>query len=121
MNSVAGITPEAKKAIRNLRLVTQRIVAPPPILTVSEWADRYRKLSPESSAEPGQWFTSRAEYQRGMMDAVSDPAIETVVVMSSAQAGKTEIINNVIGFHIHQDPAPILIVQPTIEIAEVWS
>ena len=55
------------------------------------------------------------------MDAVSDPAIETVVVMSSAQVGKTEIINNVIGFHIHQDPAPILIVQPTIEMAEVWS
>ena len=34
---------------------------------------------------------------------------------------KTEIINNVIGFHIHQDPAPILLVQPTIEMAETWS
>ena len=51
----------------------------------------------------------------------SDPSIETVVVMSSAQVGKTEIINNVIGFHIHQDPAPILLVQPTIEMAETWS
>lgn len=56
-----------------------------------------------------------------MMDAVSDPSIETVVIMSSAQVGKTEIINNVIGFHIHQDPAPILLVQPTIEMAETWS
>jgi phage terminase large subunit GpA-like protein len=56
-----------------------------------------------------------------MMDAISDPSIETVVVMSSAQVGKTEILNNVIGFHIHQDPAPILLVQPTIEMAEVWS
>jgi phage terminase large subunit GpA-like protein len=56
-----------------------------------------------------------------MMDAVSDPSVETVVVMSSAQVGKTEIINNVIGFHIHQDPAPILLVQPTIEMAETWS
>jgi len=55
------------------------------------------------------------------MDAVSDPAIETVVVMSSAQVGKTEIINNVIGYHVHLDPAPILLVQPTIEMAEVWS
>jgi len=41
--------------------------------------------------------------------------------MSSAQVGKTEVINNVIGFHIHQDPAPILLVQPTIEMAETWS
>jgi len=56
-----------------------------------------------------------------MMDAFSDPSIETVIVMSSAQVGKTEIINNAIGFHIHQDPAPILLVQPTIEMAETWS
>ena len=41
--------------------------------------------------------------------------------MSSAQVGKTEIINNVIGFHMHHDPAPILLVQPTIEMAETWS
>ena len=55
------------------------------------------------------------------MDAVSDPSIETVVIMSSAQVGKTEVINNAIGFHIHLDPAPILLVQPTIEMAETWS
>ncbi len=55
------------------------------------------------------------------MDAVSDSSVETVVVMSSAQVGKTEVINNVIGFHVHQDPSPILLVQPTIEMAEVWS
>lgn len=32
---------------------------PPPKLTVSEWADEYRYLSPESSAEPGKWRTDR--------------------------------------------------------------
>jgi phage terminase large subunit GpA-like protein len=56
-----------------------------------------------------------------MMDAASDPAIETVVIMSSAQVGKTEIINNVVVYHIHQDPSPILVVHPTIEMAETWS
>lgn len=66
-------------------------------------------------------MTSRAEYQRGIMDAVSDPAVETVVVMKSAQVGWTEIVNNVVGFHVHQDPAPILVVQPTVEMAEAWS
>jgi len=47
--------------------------------------------------------------------------VETVVVMSSAQVGKTELLNNVIGFHIHYDPSPILLVQPTIEMAETYS
>ena len=31
-----------------------KILAPPPELTVSQWADAYRKLSPESASEPGQ-------------------------------------------------------------------
>ena len=98
-----------------------RSAAPPPDLTISEWADRYRRLSPESSAEPGQWMTRRAEYQRGMMDAVSEAGVERVVLMTSSQVGKTEVLNNVVGFHMAQDPAPILVVQPTLEMAETWS
>jgi len=97
------------------------VFAPPPRLTVSQWADQHRKLSPEESAEPGQWDTSRAEFQRGIMDAVSDPLIEEVVVMKSAQVGWTEIINNIAGYFIDQDPAPIMVMQPTLEMAEGWS
>lgn len=49
-----------------------------------------------------------------MMDAMCDATVEAVVIMSSAQIGKTEIINNIIGYHVHLDPAPILLLQPTI-------
>ena len=52
---------------------------PPPDLTLSQWADRYRKLSPEASAAPGQWHTDNAPYQRGVMDAISDPHVRQVV------------------------------------------
>ncbi len=55
------------------------------------------------------------------MDAVSDPRIETVVVKSSAQVGKTLILKAIIGYHVHQDPAPILALQPTVEMAETFS
>lgn len=41
---------------------------PPPELTLSQWADRYRMLSAESSAEPGRWHTDKAPYQREIMD-----------------------------------------------------
>ena len=30
---------------------------PDPLLTVSEWADRYRVLSQRASSEPGRWRT----------------------------------------------------------------
>ncbi len=90
-----------------------RAASPPPKLTVSEWADRYRRLSSESSAEPGRWVTSRAEYQRGIMDAISAPGVERVVLMTRAQVGRTESVNNVVGFQIGQDAAPVLVLQPT--------
>lgn len=55
------------------------------------------------------------------MDAISDYEVHTVVIMSSAQVGKTEIINNIVGYHVHQDPAPILLLQPTLEMGQAWS
>ena len=55
------------------------------------------------------------------MDACSDPAVETVVVMSSAQVGKTTFIKAVIGYHVDQDPAPILLLNPTLDMSETFS
>lgn len=78
-------------------------------------------LSSEASAEPGRWRTDRAEYLRAILDSFSDPAVETVVVMSSSQVGKTEVLNNVVGYYIDQDPAPIQVVYPTLEMATAWS
>ncbi|AKL95004.1 phage terminase GpA [Clostridium aceticum] len=98
-----------------------KIMAPPPKLLVSEWADTYRKLSPESSAEPGQWRTDRAPYQKEIMDALNQPTVETIVIMSSSQVGKTEIINNIIGYYIDYDPAPILLLMPTLDLAQTYS
>lgn len=100
---------------------TAKAWRPPPTLTVSQWADVERRLSPEAAAEPGRWYTSRAEYLRGIMDSISDPAIRQVVVMSSAQVGKTEFILNVIGYHIDRDAAPILCIQPTLSMAQSFS
>lgn len=109
------------EALSNLFAEISRQWTPPPDWTVSEWADKIRRLSPEASAEPGQWRTNRAEYQRGIMDAVNDPNTEEVVIMSSAQVGKTEAVNNVVGYHIDFDPCPMLVLQPTLEMAETWS
>ncbi len=55
------------------------------------------------------------------MDAVADPLNEEVVVMKSAQVGWTEIIGNIVGYFVDQDPASILVVQPTLDMAEAWS
>lgn len=96
-------------------------MAPPPELSVSEWSDAYRRLSSEASAEPGQWRTDRAPYQRRIMDQINNPEVETVVLMTSAQIGKTELILNAIGYHIDYDPSPIMVMQPTVDMAKTFS
>ena len=108
---------------KTIKLIRQavKVVAPPPKLTISEWADNYRKLSSESSSEAGQWRTSRAPYQREIMDAISNPLVENVVLMCGAQLGKTEALLNTIGYYIDYDPAPIMYVMPTVEMAEGFS
>lgn len=55
------------------------------------------------------------------MDACSDPNIQEVVVMAGAQLGKTEAILNIIGYHIHHEPSPILVLQPTLDMAQAFS
>jgi phage terminase large subunit GpA-like protein len=94
---------------------------PPREQTISVWADSERVLSSESSAEPGKWRTDRAPYMREVMDALNDPKIQRVVVMKASQVGATEAINNILGFYMSRDPAPVLVIQPNVEMAETWS
>lgn len=96
-------------------------VAPPKKLTVSEWAETYRVLSQESSPEPGKWSNERAPYQKFIMDAFSSPDTEQITGMTAAQTAKTEILLNIVGYIMTNDPGPILIVQPTISMGKNFS
>jgi len=102
-----------------LELEVRQLWRPPPKLSLSEWADRHAVLSSESSAESGRWHT--LPYQRGIMDAITDPRVESVTWMKSARTGYTKIINHVVGYYMHQDPCPIMVVQPTLDDAEGYS
>lgn len=95
--------------------------AVPPKMLVSDWADMYRRLSPESSAEAGRWRTSRAEYQREMMNAINDPKVKKVVLHCSSQVGKSEMLNNILGYYIDYDPAPIMFIMPTDAVVASYS
>jgi len=52
---------------------------------------------------------------------MTDPAIKRVAVMKGSQVGWTEMIGNIVGYFIDRDPASILIMQPTVKMAENWS
>lgn len=105
----------------SLLAASAKSIAPPVRWKPSEWAEKRMFLSPEASAEPGRITFERACYQREMMDAIADPAIEDVVIMSSAQVGKTSVVLAIIGYLIDLQPCPILSINPTLEMAEAFS
>ena len=109
-----------KTAIDLWRYVSHKGLKPLPKTSVSKWADDYRILS-NNSAEPGRWKTSRAPYQREIMDAFTQTGISRVVVMSSSQIGKSDLMNNIIGRFAHLDPCTIMMIQPTIDMAMDFS
>jgi phage terminase large subunit GpA-like protein len=89
---------------------------PIPRLSVSDWADKFRYLSPTASAEPGLWRTDRTPYLKEILDRLSANDItQEIVVMKGAQLGFTEAGNNWIGYIVDIAPAPTLMVMPTDE------
>ena len=55
------------------------------------------------------------------MDAFNDPVLRHIAVVASSQVGKSECINNMIGYIIDQDPGSILFIQPTTIDAKDYS
>lgn len=94
---------------------------PPEDLTVSQWAERHRRLSSETAAEPGRWRNMRTPYLRDIMDAFCDPKVRRLVVVAASQVGKSEAINNMLAYVIDQDPGSILFVHPTTIDAKDYS
>jgi phage terminase large subunit GpA-like protein len=104
---------------RGLVVARQENLLPPPKLTLSQWAARYAVLSRETSSETGRFRAFG--YQVGMLDAVTDPTVEKISVMKSARVGYTKLMDHAIGYYLHLDPSPILVVQPRVEDAESYS
>jgi len=88
-------------------------------LTVSAWSDRHRVLTGKSAQVSGQWRTGRMPHTEEPMDMLSlhSPAYK-VVCMFPIQMAKTEMGLNFIGYTIDHAPAPMLSVQPTLELRD---
>lgn len=118
------VTKSNAADIRRLNKVVSKCVRgfkPPEVMTVAQWADQKRRLSPETAAEPGPWRTSRTPYLQEPMEAFTDPHVRKIVIVAPSQVGKTELELNVMGYIIDQDPGPTLIIFPRIEDARKFS
>ncbi len=106
------MTPEVAGPPLDARLRKARqALKPPTRLNLVQWADRYRFVTLSSS--PGKWKTRTQPVSYGPMMAVTEPDTAKITVMAGTQVVKSELLKNIAYFFIHQEPSPILFVQPT--------
>lgn len=104
-----------------LRQRVGQTLMPPPDLQIWEWGEKHFVLSTENSAQPGRWRLSKTPYLKAPLEAIKHPETEEVVLQFASQTAKSTLILLTIGYAIDQEPSPILMVQPTLELAEAFS
>jgi phage terminase large subunit GpA-like protein len=93
---------------------------PKPKMTLSEWAEAKMVLPPERASNPGPYRVGDATFQRGMMDAVTDPDNEDIVFVTSSQVGKTTIIVAANGYYCEAEPCGQLSAWPNQDVADAY-
>lgn len=92
--------------------------APPPDLTVSQWAEAHRRLPVSSPSRGARWSNATNPALCEVQDAAADPAVRKLVVMGASQTGKSEGLNNALGYFIEHDPSTTLLLLPSFEDAK---
>ncbi len=96
------------------------ILKPRPALSPSEWCEEFRFLDRSATAEPGKMKFDRLPYQRAMIDAPLQPGVELTTFVIASQLGKTEVLNSLVGFFVHYEPASMMLVGPSTDFVHDW-
>ena len=84
---------------------------PPLRLPLSQWIEQKMKLPDGLVAKGGEvrlW-----PFQRGIADAMTDPAYPRVTVLKCVRVGYSTLLVGLIGNHVENEPAPVALVLPT--------
>ncbi len=100
--------------------LTDRVAAalrPKEPLPLSQWADQHFRLSSESSARTGNWTTH--PFQREPLDCMGpDSDFNEIVLMWASQLGKTQMALIRVAHTIAENPAPVLLIEPDLKMAD---
>ncbi len=90
-----------------------RQIAPPPALTVDEFAEKHRWLEKLTAAEAGPYRNARTPYLIEVQRVLTQSGVRFVVVLKGAQTGGSEVGLNWVLRDIVYDPGPMLWVTST--------
>jgi phage terminase large subunit GpA-like protein len=88
---------------------------PPPRMRLSTWVEAHVILPEGVSATPGP--AQLWPYQREIADAIGDPELERVTLVKPVRVGFTMLLTSAVASFVANDPAPIIVLQPTTDDA----
>lgn len=92
---------------------------PDPDDSFPDWCDEHIVLPQGRHAESGPWRTSRTPFLREIMENLSPHSpVGEVCVIKGAQLGLTQTAVHWCGYIMQRVPAPILFVEPTVDVAK---
>lgn len=94
---------------------------PPDRITVAEFAEANRWVPSPVGGHLIRWDNATAPYLRGPMEALTDPAFDTVAIVGPAASGKTMVGENWLLHTIAVDPANMLWYGNTDPVIESYS
>ena len=107
--------------INKLKNKALKTLLPPPELEIDQWANKHMMLSVESSAQPGRYSVEKTPYLVEWFRQIKNPRVQELVFMTGAQIGKTTFLNAIIGYVASEEPSPMLLIFPDLNIAESYS
>ena len=105
--------------VEGINTLRETVLQFPEYLTASEWTEKYARLPKETSATAGE--VRLYGYQKGLLDAMSDPEISQVTVLKSARVGYTALVGFALGYFLEHESASVLLAQPVEDDAKDWS
>jgi phage terminase large subunit GpA-like protein len=101
-------------SVKNALKKAMKLWRPPLRMSIKDWANKFRFLSPVEASRAGKYdlnITPYLVWENGPLDALDDPRIREVVCQKSAQVAWTSgVVGNALGAWIDLSPSPLLIV-----------
>jgi phage terminase large subunit GpA-like protein len=94
-------------------------LAIPHEMSTPEWAETYRVV--DRGARKGKWSNETVPFLTEIMAAADDPLVREIVFQKSSQVGGSEVINNIIGKRIHQNPTEMIYCAEKEDKATAWT
>jgi phage terminase large subunit GpA-like protein len=116
--AIAGLDDGAR-----FRAALTRAATPEPLLTIAEWAQQRRVVGADSgSSAPGRWDNAKTPFAVEIMDCLdADNPARTVTLKVASQIVKSEVALNWICATIDVDPAPMMLLLPSLDEIGKWN